>query len=360
MFKQVITLILVCIVFCLAGCRSLVNTSRRPNKHVQTWPVLDPNNYSIHIVKGKDGTSASWNRNINCMDCPDKFTLVMPYWGGSWIINNVPTVRGQMNGTSYPVILDTGDPVGVIVTDIHINKHKLPVYFFNPDDKNNSTGLAIATLNLSRLRFENYPCFFFNYHADISFLGLSTDWLAQAVILPLDFMSGFSWTQYDQIHKELSISTEVFTPENKAQWMTFPFEITNKQIRVPVAMEGNPIRLFLDTGGGFMLNLTKDQVQQLYEKRPDLQKIRKKKSVSLTPYVHGKVNDLEITPREIQFGDTILKNATIQYNEQVTDPNLFPYEGTMGIDLFKHTIMVLDFEKKLIRVKKTKGSLFEP
>lgn len=358
MFKQITTFILICILPGLAGCREMVNVSRAPNKHVETWQEFDPNDYDIHIERNDETIIYGWKRDYICRDCPEKFTLVLPYLKKHWFWNKVPAVCGQLNGTSYPVFLDTGNPLGVLITDIHINKHSLPVYFFDPDDKSTSYGLAIADLTLGKVQFEKYPCYFFYYHTNLSFPGFSSDWLAATINFPLDFMSSFSWIQFDQVQKELTLSTETFAPGNESQWITFPFEITEKQIRVFVDIEGIHTQLFLDTGGGGQLSLDRQTIAQVFEKRPDFQKIRKKKTASLL--IHGKVNELAFTAKAIQFGDGILDNVIISYDQGTADPDTFPYKGSIGIDLFKKTVVVLDFEKKQIWVKKAEGCLFKP
>jgi hypothetical protein len=147
-------------------------------------------------------------------------------------------------------------------------------------------------------------------------------------------MSSFSWIRYDPVQKELSVSNQPFTPEDKSQWITFPFEITEKQIRVPVAIEGIHTRLFLDTGGGGQLSLDRETISGLFEKRPDLQKIRKKKTASLL--VHGKVNELTFAAKKIRFGDTILKKHLSRIVRSLCSNHLLL--RAIGIDLFKNTV----------------------
>ncbi|MEN6307583.1 MAG: hypothetical protein ABFD91_07495, partial [Anaerohalosphaeraceae bacterium] len=211
----------------LAGC-SPVKLSRTPHKNAEHWTTFDPNNYDIHVETKEDGvTSYHWNRDYRCDD-----TVVLPYWEWKQIFLGVPIVKGQLNGTDYPVIFDTGCSPIVLISDVHINQHQLPVFFFGRDDKQNSPGLAIVkNLTIGSLKLENYPCCFSNYSADITLFGLPAG-LSEAIIIPLEIMSAFRYVQYDQIHKELSFSnTQSFTMQNSSEWIAFPFEITSEDIQ---------------------------------------------------------------------------------------------------------------------------------
>lgn len=342
----------------LAGC-SPIRLSRSPHKNAEHWTTFDPNTHDIHVQTDPNGvTSYHWNRDYRCDD-----TVVLPYWKSKQVFLGVPIVKGQLNGTTYPVIFDTGCSPVVLISDVHINKNQLPVLFFVPNNKPNSPGLAIAeNLTIGSLQLENYPCCFSNYSADIRFFGLPAG-LSEAIIMPLEIMSAFRYVQYDQINKELSFSnTQLFMIEDSSEWITFPFEITGEDIQriiLTIPIEGISTRLFLDTGGAGQLELDNDIVEQLFEKRPDLRETRKGKTKTITPYGSGEKTSLKMAVKNLQFGDTNIRKLTIHYDKMPDNTHQPDFQGTIGIDLFRNTIMVLDFENKVMRVKKTKKCLFE-
>lgn len=358
MRKQAISLILAFSFPFLAGC-SPIRLSRSPHKNAEHWTTFDPNNFDIRVETDNKGvTSYHGNRDYRCDD-----TIVLPYWKSKQVFLGVPIVKGQLNGTPYPVIFDTGCSPIVLISDVHINKHQLPVLFFSPNDKPNSPGLAIVeNLTIGSLQLENYPCFFSNYSADIRFFGLPAG-LSEAIIMPLEIMSAFRYVQYDQINNELSFSnTQSFMMEDPSAWMTFPFEITGEDIQriiLTIPIEGISTRLFLDTGGASQLELDNEIVQQLFEKRPELRQTRKGKTKTITPYGSGEKTSLKMAVKKLQFGDTVIRKLTILYDKIPGDKQNSAFQGTIGIDLFRNTIMVLDFENKVLRVKKTKKCLFE-
>ncbi|HML72970.1 MAG TPA: hypothetical protein PKB02_00610 [Anaerohalosphaeraceae bacterium] len=357
-FTQTVLLVLTLTFPFLGGC-SPVKLSRTPHKNAEHWTTFDPNDYDIHVETDNKGvTSYHWNRDYRCND-----TVVLPYWEWKQIFLGVPIVKGQLNGTDYPVIFDTGCSPIILISDVHINKHQLPVLFFSPNDKPNSPGLAIVeNLTIGSLRLENYPCCFSNYSADIRFLGLPAG-LTEAIIMPLEIMSAFRYVQYDQINQELSFSnTQSFMMKDSSEWMTFPFEITGEDIQriiLTIPIEGISTRLFLDTGGASQLELDNDIIEQLFEKRPELCQTRKGKTKTITPYGSGEKASLKMAVKNLQFGDTVVKKLTILYDKIPSDKQNPIFQGTIGIDLFRNTIMVLDFENKVMRVKKTKKCLFE-
>jgi hypothetical protein len=350
-------LYLFCILPCLAGCDAY-SISRTPHQNVDRWVTFDPNDYDIHVRKQSDGATVYWwNLDYVCDD-----TVVLPYWKSKSVLG-VPVVGGQINGTAYPVIFDTGCSPHIFLSDDHINRHQLPVLFFEPEHKANSPGLAIVEhLNIGGLQFNRYPCGFLGYDTDLRFLGFPSG-LSETILVPLDIMLSFRYVEYDQIRKELSVScTHSIPPTLETEWIAFPFEITKQPFReliVTIPIEGIPARLYLDTGGGLQLKLDRDLLERLFEKRPDLRERPKGKATLILPHHNLQEKSLAIRAKRVRFGDSTLNEVSILSPEPSDGSKPHDYQGVIGIDLFKNTILILDFENSVLRVKKTKGSLFE-
>ena len=277
---------------------------------------------------------------------------------------NPAVVRGRLNGKTYPVIFDTGNSLGIFIEDTQINKHHLGVLFFNEKNKNASDGFAIAdSLQIGPFEFNNYPCNFISRHAEFRLFGLLPISRFRWIVMPLDLMSKFDYIEYDQIDKELRISREhPFTVDDASEWITFPFEINQKRILIKTSIEGIPATLFLDTGSDSTLELYSTFIQPLFEKRADFQKAWKRSGFTYYPYASGKTKIKRFTAKNLRMADHSIRKVAILYPKEPDLQNKFPAEGTdgtIGLNLFKKTVMVLDFKNSLMWVKKAEGSRFE-
>jgi hypothetical protein len=352
-----ILLVLISILVCMTGCDaySILHT---PHRNAEEWTTFDPNVYDIQVKKQPDGSkSYGWNLTLVYED-----TVVVPFWKSKSVLG-VPVVGGQINGTTYPVIFDTGCSPHIFISDVHINRHQLPVLFFEPEHKADSPGLAIVDhLNIGDLQLNRYPCGFMGYYTDLRFWGFPVG-LSETILMPLDLMMSFRYFEYDQIRNELSFSNTHSAPAmQESEWFTFPFEITHPastELIVILPIEGIPTRLYLDTGGALQLKLDRDLLERLFEKRPDLRDSPKGKATLILPHHNLQEKSLAIRAKGVRFGNATLKEVSILSPEPSDASKPLDYQGVIGIDLFKNTILVLDFEKGVLRVKKTKGSLFE-
>ena len=337
----------------LCGCSFIIQPVYVPNRSVDQWNIVDPNDYHIQSVKHENGSNYyKWNLKPEF----DEENQTVPYWSRKSYLNPA-TVKGQLNGKTYPVVFDTGNSISVFIEDIQINRHDLGVIFFHENNKQNSDGLAIAnSLKAGPLEFENFPCSFKSHHPEYRLFGLLPIHRLQMIVMPLGIMSELSYIQYDQINKELVVSPEsIFVPEDKSEWISFPFEINDRRILLKTEIEGLQVVLFLDTGADYGLELNQTIVEELFEKRPDFKKARKQKTILHTYYegIEEKVEKFNAT--NLHIADYNFDNVNICYGKNSDSKKHFPYkgtDGTIGIELFQKTVMVLDFENRLMWVKK--------
>jgi hypothetical protein len=358
--KHALALSFILCLAALSGCSVLIRPALVPNRHVERWDVIDPNDYDIRVTETEDGSKTyHWNRSVTV----DDQMQPIPYWDRKNYLNPA-VVRGQLNGTTYVVIFDTGNNLGVLIEDIQINRHDLGVFFFNSENKNASDGLAIAaSLTVGPLTFENYPCSFLKYRAEHRLLGILPIHRFQWVIMPLQVISSFRYVEYNQLSKELTISLEdPFVPQDASEWLQYPFEIDKNRILITTFIEDIQAVLFLDTGASGELELSQTLVEQLYEKRPDLRTARKKNVSVYTPYADGVIKGKRFTAKNLRFAESCLTDVELIYKTAYSRKTHFPYDdtnGTIGLGLFGQTAMVLDFETNRMWVKKAEGSPFE-
>ena len=355
--SKVLTITICLCLLIPAGCAPVLV----PNQNTARWQTFDPNDYGITVVTGEDGSKRyHWSLDAEF----DESNNSIPYWGTETAFLGVPTVQGQLNGKNYPVVFDTGNSMGLMIEDIHINRHHLPVWFMDSEDKKNSSGFAIAeSLTVGPLQLNDYPCSFLKHRTEFRLLGALPVGRFRWVVMPMDMIGQFSYLRYDQIQKELSFSkNRIFLPADRSEWITFPLQIETKRILLKTSIEDIEVTLFLDTGAGYQLKLDAAIIEQLYEQRPDLKKEWVQNTQLYSPYAGGLSKARKFTAANLKLGNSILKKAELFYKE-TPDPNKsYPYKGTngtIGIGLFDKTAMVLDFKRNLMWVKKAKGSRFE-
>jgi hypothetical protein len=342
--KNTIFLSCLCLIL-LAGC---VETIRYEHKGVENWKLFDPNDYGIKISKKEEGSIYyHWNLDVEF----DEQKSTIPLWNKNLFIPKFPVTRGILNNKTYPVIFDTGCYPNILVQDVHINENEMPVFFLKPHDKPSSGGLAIAeSLNVGPLRFENYPCLFWHYQAEVKFLGLPSG-ISKSIILPLDLMSQFKYIEFNRIDNTITLSEKYsYKSQKLSQWLSYPFKM-DKSLYLTITVEGIETKLMLDTGSNGQIKLDKNIIEQLYLRKPELKNARKKKTITHVPYAGGKKIGRKFTASDIQFGDAILKKVNITYIKDAYK-NL-SFKGTIGFGLFENTVMVLDFENNIMWIKKS-------
>lgn len=354
-------ILIIAAAICFSGCSILFQPALVANKHVDRWPVIDPNDYNIHVTKQADG-SKEYGFTFEAGFDDEK--QILPYWRGISSFPNPAVVRGELNGKAYDVIFDTGNNLGVFIEDVQINEHHLGVLFFNEENNAAGGGLAIVdSLKAGPLTFENYPCNFLSQHAEFRLLGILPVYRYRWIAMPIQLISKFSYIEYNQIDRELCISREApFAVEDTSAWITVPFEIDERRILVRSSIEGIPMTLFLDTGSDSELELAGAAVEPLFEKRTDFAKARKRTGATYAPYAGGMAKVRKFTAKNLRWADHDVRNVEIFYRKKFSPQDQFPSEGTdgtIGLGLFRKTVMVLDFQNNLMWVKKAKWSRFE-
>lgn len=337
----------------LSGC-GMVDLVQVPHENVENWRTFDPNDYGIKIIRKEDGSiSCSWTHDADFNEEDN----VLPYWKhrGAFIMSNV--VKGQLNGTTYPVIFDTGCNPMIVISERLVTENDLPVFFFKPDNKQSSFALVIAdSLKIGSFELTDFPCGLWNHKAEFRMFGLPIH-KPELIIIPLVIMRQFNYFKFDDLNKEVSFSkSSSFAASDKSEWFSLPFRIEGLYLLLDLSIEGMETTLRLDTGAGYQLKLDESVVQELFKKRPDFAKAWKKTIYLYGPYAGGKTTGKKFTAKNIHFSNQKLDRTELIYASINQDKG---YKGFIGFDFFEKTVMVLDFKKNLMWVKKAKGSRFE-
>lgn len=336
----------------LSGCGT-IKPVQSTNRDLSRWMVTDPNSIGLKTIKNSDG-SQTYNYSADFNAEPNN---TISFWKSEYYVLDTPVVKGQINGKTYPVVFDTGNSIeGTIIEDIHVFENDLPVFLFN-DSQVSGSGMAMVNeFKVGTLYAENYPCVVMQNHTQIEFLGIPVS-RSRHVIIPLMLMSRFKYFEFDQIEYKVRFSQDhSFQPNGQREWISFPFELVDNQILVSPKLEGIETTLLLDTGAGLDLMLSEVVTERLYQARPDLKKKWKHSAKTYGPYSEGLIKQRRVTAKNLDFGDFVVSRCKIYSGKSYEN---LSYQGILGFELFKKTILVLDFEKNLIWAKKAKGSRFE-
>lgn len=353
--KIILTISVAVILLAFSGC-GMLDMAQVPHKDVENWRTFDPNDYDIKIVRKENGTiSYEWSLGAHL----GEEVNILPYWKHSKAFLNDNYVEGQLNGNTYPVIFDTGCNPVLVISEQLVTENDLPVFFVMPEDKNNSSALAIAdSLKIGSFELKEYPCVLWRSRAEFRLFGVPIH-KPEMILVSLNIMRQFSYFKFDGIQDELSFSKQSsFEPEIAAEWLSLPFRFEGLHLLLDISIEGIETTLMLDTGAGYQLELSESFVQELLKKRHDFKKTWKKTTHYYGPYADGKVKQKKFTAKQLQFANQTLNRVEIVYGDHPFQQGK-PFEGTIGSELFENTIMVLDFENNMMWIKKAKGSRFE-
>lgn len=342
---------LVCLGLLLAGGCGVVVPVQVVNSSLTAWEAGDPNALGVTPAVLEDG-----GRRFEYEATFEALAEgTIPFWGHHYRLLEIPVARAEINGRVYPAVFDTGNSMEVtVIEDIHVRENDLPVMFFDADK---TTGMALVReFEVGSLRAEDYPCVFLKHHTGIRFLGLPVG-RSRHVILPLNLMRAFKYFAFDQVRREVRYSAaEAFEPADASQWVWMPFEVREKMLLLDVTVEGAEATLLLDTGAGLELELDERLYHEAARGRPDWGE-RTRRSWTYSPFSGVRAEVARVEAQRVRLGEWVLPEVEILYGRPYAEK---PYQGIVGFELFRDTVMVVDFERGRVWVKKAAGSRFAP
>ena len=263
-------------------------------------------------------------------------------------------VEGRLDtGRRYPLVLDTGASIALLVNDVHVVENNLAIHPL-ASPKNGSPGWGMCllpALHIGRVSLPDLPCFYREQHMEVRLLGLP---LAEdkAMIAGLGVLRQFKYIAFDSINREVEFSIEkAFRPEQPDSWAQYSFVIEedlggNAFLFVKIPIAGHETEVQLDTGSGRGLAITEDLWKKMAE---GIRHAKLRKGIDLYPYIGLLPCRRGVVPR-LRVGNRIVTNAMISVFPD-DSPIVDRCSGWLGMQYFHDTIIVLDFERSLMWVK---------
>jgi len=235
---------------------------------------------------------------------------------------------------------------------VHIMENKLSICPLGSNN-NDSVGWGMChlpELHVGQVTLVNWPCYR-EQHTEVQLLGLPLA-KGKAVIAGLVALRRFRCIVCNSVRKEVESSLEkAFEPRQLDSWSQHPFAIEEDLggnafllVRIPIAGEG--IELQRDTSSGRGLAIAEELWERMHEKT---QTVKLRKSRDLYPYIGWLARKRGVVPG-LEVGDRIVRNPKISVFPN-DSPIVDQCSGLVGMQYFRDTMMVLDFERNIMWVK---------
>jgi hypothetical protein len=261
------------------------------------------------------------------------------------------------NGKQYPIWIDSGMSTWpILVNDVVARENGLVVY---QNGKSTGDGLCeLASLQLNDQILKDLPCLYTSRHWEFRILGIPV-WKDNRVLFGLETMSKFKYIMFDNVQKELELSSmQTFKPKANEDWSYYPFELKNfgyqygRRLLVNFPIEGEIFQLEFDTGGRSMF-INEDLWQEMKKELTVLNR----KETNFASYQFGLLPCTSIRVKKMRIANNIVRAPNINVLPK-DSPYLFDSSyGVIGIEYFRDTLVVLDFERMLVWVKNEKNAM---
>lgn len=348
----------------LAGCQTAV-VDDRSIAAFRNVPRIDPNDpncviSSIVEVNTQDGKKFQVLYDINdSVISMGESPLRIKCRRIKGVNAPLPVLEGWMAGhaQNYPILIDTGDPRSFILNDIHVLECNLPV--FMPPGEQGGVCL-LPDVHIGKLKFSNFIAMFRIRHTERRFLGLSyrrDD--AKKMAVGLSVLERFKYVAIDKTTEEVEFSTkQSFYPQDMSMWSPYPMlklsdNIGMSRLFVDINIAGQDMKMVFDTGFAGTLVTTEKVWKQVQQKN----KLKTKRSLRGLYGLHigetGRLRSRSLCAYNLEVGDSVVSEARVFI--EPTDPQLsqmIDRGGILGMGCFRDTVVVLDFERNVMLVKK--------
>lgn len=339
------------------GCHLLNSPDCRKKTEI-AQASINNGPYSIEVIRKSDGTSEySWDidsRIEQAQSCRVKYHDL-------WRTACFTVVEGHIGNSlkSYPIILDTSASQAIFVTQSHVRQNNLSVYPVKAGQLNGySCWLChLPELRIGDIKLIDWPSFYLNPNQFIS-LDILSFRKKEAVIVGLPLLRKFKYIQFDNVSQEVEFSLDKsFQPHKRQIWQQYPLSIEedfhgNTFLFVEIPVNGQLLRLQVDTGSGKGLSLSRRIWQKV---RQNFQPVKFSKATDIYPYIGTLSCSKAIVPK-LEIGSNIVESAEVSIFPD-DNPLLEEDSGLLGMQYFKNTIFVLDFENNLLWLKNTGSRL---
>ena len=354
-------LLLLGLTFLLCGC-GLKYVEAKHLEQFHSIRLIDPNNSPFNVIKSDTDPNKIVIKRHSCEIILEKPCLVK-YRKADFDYAKHVVVTGLLpNGKEYPVKIDSGfTGAEIVLNDIVVKENNLEILYGTA--KNNKQGISLVkkrtkgglcflpSLKIGKLAIQKPFCTYVPWHREFQVLGIPI-WQEKHLFLGISIMSRFRYIRFDSMKKQLEFSyKQSFCPEEPEKWAYYPFVLQEKEggdgrIMVDIPIAGEVCHIYFDTGGAGMVVLS-----DMWEKL-------RKRIIAPTPkqskflsYQHGFLPCRKAVAKTLKVGNIVINNAEI-----IIMPEESPYlpkdvPGYISIWSFRDTVVVLDFEHKLMWVK---------
>jgi hypothetical protein len=297
----------------------------------------------------------AWRETRIHPDLKGQRTFSLKYDRPQFLATSRVFVPAEMpGGRSYSALLDTGCASQVYVSDIVVSECDLAVY---PLGHNPATDCAVGlceipSLKLGKLTVASPHCVYEQRQWQLRLLGIPL-YRCGMIFIGLDLMRAFSYVLFDNARHEVVFSPyDPFEPNDSSTWARLPFVLEkiddNLRMTTDLSLGEGTIHIQFDTGGakpGLILRQAAWQRLGLHVNARD------KGDGRLASYQYGRLSCHKYVLPRLSIDRLNLKNVRV-YVLPDESPLLQDLEGSLSLDYFKNTVVVLDFKQSLIWIKR--------
>jgi len=362
-FRHVVLIFTFCVCFGYGCSYGPVNTP--PFSEDSDVKRIDPNNgpfvIELEQTAAQDGNEPEtihvikWKKTRISGNLKQDRTFSTKYRDFYFHMFSHPTVEVEMpGGQKYTALLDSGYPGVVYVNDLVVRQSNLAVF---PLGENSETGCAqgfcdIPSMKIGTVTVENPRGWYEQRQWQFKVLGVPL-YRHKLVLIGLNMMSKFSYVLFDNTKRRVTFSPyDEFECMDSSQWVEIPFVLEQfkgeSRLMVDISLGGHDAHVEFDTCGGKPgLMLRQDTWQRVSESV----RARGVGKVLHSSFQFGWHWSRRYVLPELQIGRLNLKNTKV--NVLSADDELIQdFDGIITFDYFKETVVVLDFKKNLLWIRK--------
>jgi hypothetical protein len=306
--------------------------------------LLDPNWGGFEIQgpdSNSDKTSVIWKgTSINFKS--DKCRV--KHLGTS----NLTVMATLKNGKEYAVVIDSGNPSAMGISDTIVLEAGTEIYPLEGLGKRTGGLCHLCQVKIGEMTMVHPPCTYTLTHYEKRWMGLTT-WKQKQINMGLKLMKSFAYILVDNISGEVEFSGKpVFNPDPNGTWTSYPMKIEpdvngDERLMVDIPIAGQSRHVQFDTGSSRLV-----VARSVWEQISRAFRIVKRTSRKLK-MPHGFEPCDRMTIQRLRVGDISVSNPVV---EVLGDDNPWGEKFfLLGMDIFKNTVVVLDFEKELLWVE---------
>lgn len=305
--------------------------------------VLEPNNPSFKVTRSEPNrVHIEWAKT--------KVTLKNKTCRIAQLGTGFVQVMGQLNGDKeYPTVIDTGNPMWLVVSDTVVADSALDIYPIQEMDKDVGGLCHMHRIKIGDIVITNPLCHYALGHYERRVLG-RTIWKEKRMLLGLGIMRKFVYLVIDNLDGEVEFCAEgSFQADPNEPWSQYSMsiekdELNQERLMVNMRIAGQERQVVFDTGFDGTLGIIERTWDELSDK---LTVLRRGHSYFATP--RGLVFYRDITVERLEVADRLIDNAIIHVKSNDT-----PFARgcfTLGMGYFQDAVIVLDFERGLMWIK---------